>query len=441
MKKMAMVMLCAALLAGIPGVNAQETRPPTIFRFESDLTALTIGQLEAGDQILTLSWHVAHVTDAHRLLLYVYQDYGWVLINQGRDPLPPVGSLPVEAEHPRNFGPLSYRLSVTTLNGRVLDERTLVIPYDMAAMAGAVPTIDSFIVGSPTIDAATMAAGDVRIQVSWEVSSRWPLTNLVFEQVLGGDEDQAQNVELPRETLWVPSSGTGVVAPVQPPAGNLIDLRLRVVDVITADVYAEARVTISIIGTALPPEPAPPVETTPAPPPVAGDLTVLDDCSFNAANSPLRGWVDGPGIPSPDTLRYAYATNAMNEAKLIIARSDGSGQVVVEAPSKGIPLGIQPRWSPDSQRIAFANIALSQPGGGTIYVVKVDGTDLRRVAEYVGYYDDLAWSADGTLLYFSSGETSGAGSGTQVGNYKVYAVTTDGFGTPQVVADGCGVRS
>jgi hypothetical protein len=439
MKKLATVMLCAALLAGIPVVNAQENRPPTIFRFESDLTAVTVGQLEAGDQIVTLSWHVAHVTDAHRLLLYVYQDYGWVLINQGSDPLPPVGSLPIEAEHPRNFGPLTYRLTIVDLTGRVLDERTLVIPYDMAAMAGQTPTIRAFTAGSPTIDAATMAAGDVRIQVAWEISNRLPLTNLVFEQV-SGDGDQAQNVELPRDTLWVPSSGTGVVAPVQPPAGNLIDLRLRVVDVITADVYDEARVTISIIGTALPPEPAPVVETTPAPPPVAGDLRVIGDCFFNAANSPSRGWVDGPGIPSPDTLRYVYATNAMNDAKLMIVRSDGSGHVVVEAPGKGIPLSIKPRWSPDSQRIAFANITLSPPGGGTIYVVKVDGTDLRRVAEYVGYYDDLAWSADGALLYFSSGEASGTGSGMQVGNYKVYGVTADGFGTPQVVADGCGVR-
>jgi hypothetical protein len=438
-KKLAITILWAVLLAAIPGAAAQENRPPTIFLFESDSAPVTVDQLEAGDLITTLSWHVAHVTSEHRLLLQVYQDYGWVLINQGSDPLPPVGSLPVEMEHPRNFTPVMYRLSIVDQSGRVLDERTVVIPYDTAAMAGKSPVIRSFTASSQTIDAATMAAGGVQMAVTWEVVDRLPLTNLVFEQVLGSD--QVQNVELPRNTLWVPSKGTGVVTLLQPPSGNLIELRLRVVDVITADVYAEKRFTISIIGTALPPEPGP-VEgpSEPAAAPVAGDLTILSDCPFGPGNSPLRGWVDGPGIPSPDTQHYVYAANPSGDGRLIIARSDGSGQVVIDAPNKGIPLGIQPRWSPDSQRIAFANIAISQPGGGTIYVIKADGTDMRRVAEYNGYYDDLAWSADGTQLYFTSGEVTGSGSGMQVINYKVYVVTADGFGTPQVVAEGCGVR-
>ncbi len=438
MKRWIVILLCLAVLAAIPAAHAQENRPPTIFLFESDVTAVTVDQLEAGGVIATLKWHVAHVTDTHRLVLEVYQDYGWILINTGSDPLPPVGSLPVEVAAPRNFGPVTYRLSIVDQSGSVLDERTLMIPYDMAAMNGHPPVIQSFSAGSPTIDAATMAASDVRMEVTWDVVNRWPLTNLVFEQVLGSD--QVQNVELPRDTLWIPSKGTGVVAPVQPLEGNLIELRLRVVDVITADVYAEKRFTISIIGTALPPEPEVTAPDTPEAPPVAGDLTVLSDCSLSAMSSPMRGWVDGPGIPSPDTLHYAYATNPSGDAKLIIAQSDGSGQASVDAPEKGIPIGIQPRWAPDSQRIAFANIAISQPGGGTIYVVKADGTDMRRLAAYTGYYDDLAWSADGTLLYYTSGEIAGTGSGMHVANYRVYAVTTDGLGTPQVIAEGCGAR-
>jgi hypothetical protein len=437
-KKWVVVLLCLAVFIGIPAANAQENRPPTIFLFESDVTAVTVDQLEAGDVIATLKWHVAHVTEAHRLVLEVYQGYGWVRIDTGSDPLPPVGSLPLELAAPGNFTPVTYRLSIVDPDGRVLDQRTLVIPYDTAAMSENPPVIQSFSAGSPTIDAATMAEGNVQMEVAWEVSNRWPLTNLVFEQVLGSD--QVQNVELPRDTLWVPSKGTGVVAPVQPPEGNLIELRLRVMDVITADVYAEKRFTISIIGTALPPEPAVSAPATPEAPPVAGDLTVLSDCFFSASNSPLRGWVDGPGIASPDTLHYAYAANPTGDAKLIIARSDGSGAVTVNAPEKGIPIGIQPRWSPDSQRIAFANIAISQPGGGTIYVVQADGTDMRRLASYTGYYDDLAWSADGTLLYYTSGEITGTGSGMQVANYRVYSVTTDGLGTPEVVAEGCGVE-
>jgi hypothetical protein len=437
-KKWVAVLLCLAVLIGIPAANAQENRPPTIFLFESDVTAVTVDQLEAGDVVATLKWHVAHVTDAHRLVLEVYQDYGWVLVNNGDEPLPPVGSLPLQLTAPRNFGPVTYRLSIVDQDERVLDQRTLVIPYDTMTMNEQPPVIESFSATSPTIDAATMTAGGVQVEVSWEVTNRWPLTNLVFEQMLGGD--QVQNVELPRDTLWVPSKGSGVVAPVQPLEGNLIDLRLSVIDVITADVYAEKHFTISIIGTALPTEPAVSATDTPEAPAVAGDLTVLSDCPFGASSTPMRGWVDGPGIPSPDSLHYAYATNPSGDAKLIIAVSDGSGQATVDAPEKGLPIGIQPRWSPDSQRIAFANIAISQPGGGTIYVVNADGTDMRRLAAYTGYYDDLAWSVDGTLLYYTSGEIEGSGSGMQVGNYRVYAVTTDGLGTPEVVAEGCGLR-
>jgi hypothetical protein len=437
-KKWVALLLCLAVLIGIPAANAQENRPPTIFLFESDVTAVTVDQLEAGDVIATLKWHVAHVTDAHHLVLEVYQDYGWVLVNTGEDRLPPVGSLPLQLAVPRNFTPVTYRLSIVDEVGVVQDQRTLVIPYDTAAMSEHPPEIETFSATSPTIDAATMSKGNVQMEVSWSVINRWPLTNLVFEQVVGAD--QVQNVELPRDTLWVPSQGTGVVVPVQPTEGNVIDLRLSVIDVITADVYAEKHFTVSIIGTALPPEPEVSASDTPEAPAVAGDLTVLSDCPFGASSSPLRGWVDGPGIPSPDTLYYAYATNPSGDAKLIIAKSDGSGQATVDAPEKALPLGIQPRWSPDSQWIAFANITLSQPGGGTIYVVKADGTDMRRLASYTGYYDDLAWSADSTQLYYTSGEITGTGSGMQVTNYRVYEMTTDGLGTQQVVAEGCGLR-
>jgi hypothetical protein len=437
MKHIILILLCAALLVSIPGVNAQEDRPPTIFRFESDLTSVTVAQLEAGDQRVTLTWHVAHITDEHRLSLHVYQGYEWVLINTL---LPPVGGQQIKLEHSRNFTPPTFRLSIVDRAENILDERALVIPYDQAALAGKTPIIESFTTTTPSIDAATVAAGNIRVPVTWQVLDRLPLTNLVFEQVLG--ENQARNAELPREILWVPSSGTGVVAAVPPPNSSQIALRLRVVDVITADVYAEALIMVPIIGTALPPDPGTSPTATPNmdTPPVAGDLNLLTDCPASPAGNPPRGWQDGPGIPSPDNQFYIYAANPTGDAKLMIVRADGSGQTILDAPDKALPLATQPRWSPDGQWIVFANIAISQPGGGTIYVVKADGTDLRRVTQYTGYYDALAWSPDGSRLYFTSGEVSGTGSGMTVINYQVYAVTADGFGTPQALVDGCGVR-
>lgn len=168
------------------------------------------------------------------------------------------------------------------------------------------------------------------------------------------------------------------------------------------------------------------------------DLVIQTECAEGPPGQPPRGWTDGPGIPAPDGLRLVYSANPVGAAQLIIANADGSGQVVVPAPASDLPLGVRPRWSPDSQRIAFATLTLSPPGG-TIYVVKADGTDLRRIASYAGTFDDLAWSDDARQLFYTSGEVSGSGDSQEIVNYRVYAITADGLGKPSVYAEGCGV--
>ena len=444
MKRVLLVLVVIGLaLSGWSGgqVQAQTNPPPTIFIFTSSVPSVTLAQLEAGDTSTILRWHVAHVSENHRVLLYAYRDDVWTLLNPAQV-LPPVGTTELPLGNP-DFGPPMFRVAVTDLDGqRVFAERVVVIPFDDEAMEALTPTVASFMTTTASVDSASLDAGGVRISVSWRVDDRLPLTNLVFEQLLNEDGTQAQNVELPRDRLWVPSSGTGVVAPVPPPDGSLIRLRLRVVDVISADVYSEALLSVPVTGTALPPTPAATPESEPATPPEpqAGDLRILTDCPLAKANAELpRGWTDGPGIPSPDTQYIVYSTNPVGEARLIIAKADGSGQATVEAPNAGIPLGPIPRWSPDSTRIAFVNMALSQPGGGDIYVVNADGTNLERVAAYTGYYDDLAWSEDGAQIYFTSGEAQGSGSSMLVTNYKIHAVQANGIGTPAEVTDGCGV--
>ncbi|GIV81751.1 MAG: hypothetical protein KatS3mg051_1105 [Anaerolineae bacterium] len=186
-------------------------------------------------------------------------------------------------------------------------------------------------------------------------------------------------------------------------------LRLTLVHVISAAVLDQREIVLPVIGTAMPPTPGPSPEPTPTLPPTQpnpADLLIQTDCPPTGASS-VREWVDGPGIPSPDGQRLVYSANPLNDARLVIANADGSGQIVVPAPDRTRPLSIRPRWSPDGERIAFASLSLTPDGGGTIYVVRADGSDLRRVATYAGFYDDLAWSADGSLLYFSSADGGG----------------------------------
>ncbi len=433
------MLVCALLAGGLPTARAQDW-PPAIFRFESDLDSITVEDLDSGDTETTLRWHVAHVAPNQQIALYTYTGSEWVALGEPGS-FAPVGELPITVENPRNFGPPTYRLAVTDAFGQVAAERVYVIPY-AEGTADLVPSVFSFSALDQSIPAADLAAGTARVNISWVVRDRPPRAHITFVQVIG---DETVNVELPRSVLYIPAQGSGVVAPVAPPPGSAdtgaITLRLLVIDVISSDVVDSADVTVAVTGTALPAET--PAETEPevtAEPaaPGFGALRVIEACTLFPPGVPERGWIDSPGIPSPNGRLLAYVQNSVGSAKLVIADASGTGQNVIPAPDAERPLWSRPRWSPDSTRIAFSNITIESPGGGTIYVVNADGSDLRQVASYTGYYDDLAWSEDGALIYFTAGAASQA-EGMTAASYQIYAVPANGLGTPEPLAPGCGV--
>ncbi|MEP0762117.1 MAG: PD40 domain-containing protein [Chloroflexota bacterium] len=439
-KRIALALLACgiALAAATLNARAQGEYGPTILLFTCDRTEVTLDELESGEQTATLAWHIAHMGEGLRVALHTYQGRAWVPI-ETPDPLPPVGELSVPLAAPGNFGPPTFRISVVDRAGAILDERTVIIPFDEEWLGALEPAIESFTTPAQSLAASVLASGGARVEVAWAVRDRHPLTALTFSQVLA--DGQTQNIELPREHLWVPSRGTGLVAPVLPVSGNEVRLRLALVHAISGEVLDEALITLPVVGMALPPTPVPTAEVTATPldaPAGPRDLAIQTECAEGPPGQPPRGWTDGPGIPSPDGLRLVYSANPLGAAQLIIANADGSGQVAVPAPDSDLPLGIRPRWSPDSQRIAFTTLTLAPPGG-TIYVVKADGTDLRRIARYAGPFDDLGWSDDGQQLFYTSGEVSGSGDDQEIVNYQVYAITADGLSSPTVYAEGCAI--
>ncbi len=240
MKKITVFAALALLLVvSASGVAAQVNHPPTIFNFACDRASITVAEAEAGTSQATLTWHVAHVDDSHKLLLYFYQYNGWVLLAGEQQVLPPVAGIIVNVTHSGTFAPPTYRLVVTNSEGTVLDERTIVIAFEPDAVD---PTITSFTTTAQNVSAESLADGSARIQVTWEVANRSAISNLVFDQLL--PDGTERNVELPRDTLWIASKGSGVVAPVEPGADQPITLRLRLVNVITAEIFDEVLVAV-----------------------------------------------------------------------------------------------------------------------------------------------------------------------------------------------------
>lgn len=253
-KLLALIVVVALLLGGVHVAMVAAQPLPSIVTFASSVKEITVDEAEAGATTTTLTWHTLGLTDEYRLRLHAYRVNRWEpVFDPDSVPLEARGARVVTIEHPLNFGPPTYLLSIVDNQSRIIDQRVLVIRYDVDTDANE-PAINTFTVDVEEIDAVALADGSARVTVSWDVANRAPTTNLVFEQVFS--DDTTASVELPRPNSWIPSSGQGPVAPVLPAEdGDTITLRAQLVDVVTDRVYDEQEITLDVIGsTDVPPD-------------------------------------------------------------------------------------------------------------------------------------------------------------------------------------------
>jgi Tol biopolymer transport system component len=116
---------------------------------------------------------------------------------------------------------------------------------------------------------------------------------------------------------------------------------------------------------------------------------------------------------SPDGVRIAFARSEACRVPLgscfaiWTVNADGTGlrrltSTKVRVRGRLRPLSsTAPTWSPDSSRIAYAR-GLEPSGGSNIWVMNVDGTKKRRLAS-TRLADSPAWSPDGERIAFSAG--------------------------------------
>ncbi|MEJ7758383.1 MAG: hypothetical protein WKF55_02200 [Gemmatimonadaceae bacterium] len=114
---------------------------------------------------------------------------------------------------------------------------------------------------------------------------------------------------------------------------------------------------------------------------------------------------------SPDGNRIAFASDRDGNREVYVMNADGSAQVRLTSTASG---DYHPAWSPDGRRIAFVS---ERNGNAEIYVMNADGTNPLRLTSDSATDDDPAWSPDGRRIAFRSGRTGGG---------DIYVMNADG---------------
>lgn len=294
-------LLFVVLIFGLIFPSAASQITPLIVSFDSDVTAITPDEAESGVFPVTLTWETKNLRPADRLQIEVLVLDQWQVIASDTI-LDAQGSLEHTVPHTLSFDAPTFRLAILDQQSELVAEKVLVIPY---IEPDAEPEIVSFTSPQKQLNKALLQKRALHVEVEWQILNRPVDSNVTFTQIFA--DGQSISIELPREFLWVRSSGMGVVLPTLSD-GKEVRIQLSLVDRVTGELYTQSEILFPVVETMRPANRTAPATVIPP---------VSQTVFFTSNTQNAR-----PG----DTIILSWETEGVNEARIdVIAATPRPG--------------------------------------------------------------------------------------------------------------------
>jgi TolB protein len=186
--------------------------------------------------------------------------------------------------------------------------------------------------------------------------------------------------------------------------------------------------------------------------PNPGDDTEINDVfTMQPDGGGLIRLTDGVGLSSdpaysPDGSLIAFASDRgrypAKQGIYVMNAADGSQVRRVTSLPPAASVDYAPRFSPDGTRLVFTREVDDASGDGALYVVKLDGSGLRKITPGDVFPGDADWSPDGTEIVFEANDPQTPFGGVWIvgsdgsGLRGVTEPTSGGFADPVWSPDG-----